>query len=92
MKIVHCFKHYRVLKKYIFVYKYKCFCCIKNCSAFSEAHSIINYNVKNVLFHYGINGCYGGATTFSTTTLSIKGLFATVCINDTQHNNKLLLC
>jgi len=29
---------------------------------------------------------------FGATTLSIRGLFVTVSINDTEHNNALLLC
>jgi hypothetical protein len=29
---------------------------------------------------------YQGATTFSITTLIAIGLFATLCINDNQHN------
>ncbi len=31
-------------------------------------------------------GYFDGATTFDITTLSIKGLFVTLSINDTQHN------
>jgi hypothetical protein len=64
----------------------------ENLVHFKTYHSILNTELWPLGLEPKYGYCidhkcgYNGATTFSITTPSIKGLFVTLSINDTQHN------